>query len=75
MSPVALNFDSAFDWTPDVLEIWEQIDWEHLHAMLGPAIRNEETISGLAARFGVHPTMVNNSGSTTRNGLIKPLDI
>jgi transposase len=32
------------------------------------ALRNEETISELAARFGIHPTMINNWKRVLLNG-------
>ena len=32
------------------------------------AIKNEETVSALAARFGVHPTMINNWKRTLLDG-------
>jgi hypothetical protein len=40
--PFIVNLDSAFDWTEDVRQAWEQLDWSSIYRAVAPAVPIEE---------------------------------
>ncbi len=44
MAPIIVNLDSAFDWTVDVGQIWEQLEFERIRQALVPQISPEEWV-------------------------------
>lgn len=41
MSPFIVNLDSAFDWTAEVRQIWERLDWDGIRRATAPQIPSE----------------------------------
>ncbi len=42
MNPQIINFNSAFDWTNEVREIWEHLDWEEIRKKVARQIDSEQ---------------------------------
>jgi hypothetical protein len=45
MSPFIVNLDSAFDWTPEIRQIWERIDWGAIRQGIAAQIPSESWTS------------------------------
>lgn len=41
MTPLVVNLDSAFDWTAEVRQIWERLDWDGTRQRIAPQIASE----------------------------------
>lgn len=41
MTPLIINLDSAFDWMPEVRQIWERLDWDGIRQRIAPQISAE----------------------------------
>jgi len=39
--PLILNLDSAFDWTTELRQIWERLDWDGIRQRISPLIASD----------------------------------
>lgn len=45
MSPIIVNLDSAFDWTAEVRQVWDALDWDGIRQATAPQIPSEQWTS------------------------------
>lgn len=44
MPPLIVNLDSHFDWTAEVLQIWQSFDWDGIRRSISPNVSSEKWI-------------------------------